>query len=87
MVPFFENQLGVVEACDSSPDLWGLARPPESPFQPTPCTTPVRDPSPTLSSFESSLSLFSKLWAKKSAISKVQVLFWTTSPGQTLRHQ
>ena len=39
MVPFFENQLGVVEACDSLADLWGLARSPESPFQPTPCTT------------------------------------------------
>ena len=26
MVPFFENQPGVVEACDSLADLWGLAR-------------------------------------------------------------
>ena len=52
MVPFFENQLGVVEACDN------LARSPESPFLPTPSTTPVRDPSPTVSSVESSPSLF-----------------------------
>ena len=85
MVPFFENQLGVVEACDSLADLWGLARSPESPSQPTPCTKPVIDPSPSVSSFESSPSLFSKLWEKQ--ISEVQVLFWTTSPGQTLRHQ
>ena len=65
MVPFIENQLGVVEACDSLADIWGLARSPESPFQPTPCTTPVRDPSPSVSSFESSPSLFSKLWEKQ----------------------
>ena len=65
MVPFFENQLGVVEACDNLADLWGLARSPESPFEPTPCATPVRNPSPTVSPFESSASLFSKLWDKK----------------------
>ena len=65
MVPFFENQLVVVEACDSLADLWGLARSPESPFQPTTCTTPVRDPSTTVSSFESSPSLFSNLWEKQ----------------------
>ena len=65
MVPFFENQLDVVEACDNLADLWGLARSPESSFQPTPCATPVREPSPTVSPFESSPSLFSKLWDKK----------------------
>ena len=65
MVPFFENQLGVVEACDNLADLWGLIRSPELPFQPTSRATPVRDPSPTVSPFESSPSLFSKLWDKK----------------------
>ena len=65
MVPFFENQLGVVEACDNLADLWGLAQSPELPFQPTPGATPVRDPSPTVSPFESSPALFSKLWDKK----------------------
>ena len=50
---------------DNLTDLWGLARSPKSPFHPTICTTSMRDPSPTVSSFESSLSLFSKLWYKQ----------------------
>ena len=68
MVLFFESQLGVVEACDILADLWGLALSTELvPFQPTPCTTPLRDPSPTVSSFESSLSLFSEFWDKQNS--------------------
>ena len=62
MLPFFENQLGVVEACDNSADLWGRARSPESPFQPTPGSTRVRDPSPACSS---SQSTFLKLVGQK----------------------
>ena len=65
MVTFFKNQLSLVEACVNLADLWGLARSPESLFKPTPCITPVRDPSLTLSSFESSQSFFSNLWEKK----------------------
>ena len=69
MVPFFENQLGVVEACDILADLWGLALSTElAPFQPTPFTyVPVRDPSPKVSSFESSPSLFSEFWDKQNS--------------------
>ena len=65
IVQFYQNKLGVVEACDNLVDLLGLARSLESIFQPTPCTTPVIDLSPPVSSFESSQSLISKLWDKQ----------------------
>ena len=58
-VPFFENQLGVVRACNDLADLWGLPHSPESP-PPTPgcVSTPTSDPSATVTP-ESSPSLFS----------------------------
>ena len=62
-VPFYENQLGVLQACDNLGDLWGLPKSPESPTNPSPFCTPTADPSPTLSpdSSEQSPSLFSNL--------------------------
>ena len=48
-VPFYENQLGVFQACDNLADLWGLPKSPESPINPSPLCTPTVDPSPTLS--------------------------------------
>ena len=62
-VPFYENQLGVLQACDNLADLWGLPKSPESPTNPSPFCTPTADSSPTLSpdSSEQSPSLFSNL--------------------------
>ena len=60
-VPFFENQLGVVRACNDLADLWGLPYSPESPPPPpTPgcVSTPTSDLSATVTP-ESSPSLFS----------------------------
>ena len=85
MAPFFENKLGVVKACDNLAGLWGLALSPESPFQPTPCSTPVRDHSPTVSSFESTPFFSHTCRTKKLAIIEVQVLFWRTYLGQDMR--
>ena len=62
-VPFFENQLGVVQACNDLADLWGLSHSPESPPPPpTPgcVSTPTSDPSATVAP-ESSPSLFPPL--------------------------
>ena len=66
-VPFFENQLGVVQACDHLADLWVLPRSPDSPSIPTPATTPAKDPSPTVSptSTQASPSLFSEINGRK----------------------
>ena len=57
-VPFFENQLGAVRACNDLADLWGLPHSPESP-PPTPgyVSTPTSDPSATVTP-ESSPSVF-----------------------------
>ena len=62
-VPFYENQLGVLQECDNLADLWGLPKSPESPINPSPLCTPTADPSPTLSpdSTQPSPSLFSNL--------------------------
>ena len=62
-VPFYENQLGVLQACENLADIWGLPKSPESPTNPSPFCTPTADPSPTLSpdSSEQSPSLFSNL--------------------------
>ena len=62
-VPFYENQLGVLQECDNLADLWGLPNSPESPINPSPFCTPTADPSPTLSpdSTQPSPSLFSSL--------------------------
>ena len=66
-VPFFENQLGVVRACNDLADLWGLPHSPESP-PPTPgcVSTPTSDPSATVTP-ESSPSLFSPVTEEKLA--------------------
>ena len=66
-VPFFENQLGVVQACDDLDDLCGLPRSPDSPSIPTPVTTPARNPSPIVSptSTQASPSLFSEIIGSK----------------------
>ena len=66
-VPFFENQLGVVRACNDLADLWGLPHSPESP-PPTPgcVSTPTSDPSATVTP-ESSPSLFSPITEEKLA--------------------
>ena len=48
-VPFYENQLGVLQECDNLADLWGLPKSPESPINPSPLCTPTADFSPTLS--------------------------------------
>ena len=62
-VPFYENQIGVLQECDNLADLWGLPKSPESPINPSPFCTPTADPSPTLSpdSTKPSPSLFSSL--------------------------
>ena len=62
-VPFYENQLGVLQECDNLADLWGLSKSPESPINPSPICTPTADPSPTFSpdSTQPSPSLFSNL--------------------------
>ena len=62
-VPFYENQLGVLQECDNLADLWGLPKSPESPMNSSPLCTPTADPSPTLSpdSTQPSPSLFSNL--------------------------
>ena len=62
-VPFYENQLGVLQACDNLADLWGLPKSPESPTNLSQFCTPTADLSPTLSpdSSEQSPSLFSNL--------------------------
>ena len=66
-VPFFENQFGVVEACDDLADLCSLPRSPDSPTIATPATTPARDHSPTVSptSTPASPSLFSEIIGSK----------------------
>ena len=66
-VPFFENQLGVVGACNDIVDLWGLPHSPESP-PPTPgcVSTPTSDPSATVTP-GSSPSLFSSVLEEKFA--------------------
>ena len=66
-VSFFENQLGVVRACNDLADLWGLPNSPESP-PPTPgcVSTPTSDPSATVTP-ESSPSLFSPVTEEKLA--------------------
>ena len=63
----FQNQLGVVQACDDLADLWGLHRSPDSTLTPTPVTTPARAPSPTVSptSTQASPSLFSEIIVRK----------------------
>ena len=60
-VPFYENQLGVLQECDNLADLWGLPKSLESPINPSPICTPTADPSPTLrpDSTQPSPSLFS----------------------------
>ena len=65
--PFFENQLGVVRACNDLADLWGLPHSPESP-PPTPgcVSTPTYDPSATVTP-DSSPSLFSPVTEEKLA--------------------
>ena len=62
-VPFYENQLGVLQECDNLADLWGLPKSQESPINPSPLSSPTADPSPKLSpdSTQPSPSLFSSL--------------------------
>ena len=79
-VPFFENQLGVTQACDDLADLWGLPRSPESPSAPTPAVTPAIDPSPAVSP-ATSPSLFENM---KNCISSSQENFsglWSNLSG------
>ena len=79
-VPFFENQLGVTQACDDLSDLWRLPRSPESPSAPTPAVTPAIDPSPAVSP-ATSPSLFENM---KSCISSSQENFsglWSNLSG------
>ena len=45
-VPFYENQLGVLQECDNLADLWGLPKSPESTINPSPFCTPTADPAP-----------------------------------------
>ena len=79
-VPFFENKLGVTQACDDLADLWGPPRSPESPSAPTPAVTPAIDPSPAVFP-ATSPSLFENM---KSCISSSQENFsglWSNLSG------
>ena len=78
-VPFYENQLGVLQECGNLADLWGLLKTRQSPINPSRLCTRSANPSPKLrpDSTQPSPPPFSslkniKLWIKNDSSQNVR---------------